>query len=102
MMVAPHSCFEKSLETSCFEQEIAVMKTLTVDAGDRIRIRDANPGETFACIDNGDGSVTLRKVEPVQPPLAKVRIEKRGGYSVGVLDRPISEAALKEALDEFP
>jgi hypothetical protein len=85
-----------------FEWEITTVKTLTVDAHKRIRIRDANPGEVFACTDNGDGSITLRKVEPVHARPAKVRIEKRGGFSVGVLDRPISEAALKEALDEFP
>jgi hypothetical protein len=33
---------------------------------------------------------------------AKVRIEKRGQYHVGVLDRPINEESLKEALAEFP
>ena len=33
---------------------------------------------------------------------AKVRIEKRGPYSVGVLDRPISEQAIEEAMREFP
>jgi hypothetical protein len=32
----------------------------------------------------------------------RVRIEKRDGYSVGVLDHPISEAAIKKALSEFP
>ena len=78
------------------------MKTLTVDAHKRIRIKDAHPGEVFACTDNGHGSITLGEVEPVQARPAKVRIEKRGRFSVGVLDRPISEAALKEALDEFP
>ena len=33
---------------------------------------------------------------------AKVRIEKRGQYHVGVPDRPLNEKFLKEALAEFP
>jgi hypothetical protein len=34
-------------------------------------------------------------------PPAKVRIQRRGAYDVGVLDRSINEEALKKALDEF-
>ena len=33
---------------------------------------------------------------------AKVRIEKRGQYHIGVLDHPIDEEAIKDALAEFP
>jgi hypothetical protein len=33
---------------------------------------------------------------------ARVSIEKRNGYSVGVIDNPISENAIKKALSEFP
>ena len=34
--------------------------------------------------------------------LDALSIEKRGQFSVGVLDRPIDEQALKEALADFP
>ena len=33
---------------------------------------------------------------------ASVRVEKKEGFTVGVLDRPIDEKALSEALNEFP
>jgi hypothetical protein len=44
----------------------------------------------------------LTRLEPSQPRPAKVTVKKEGRYSVGCLDRPINEAALKEALAEFP
>jgi hypothetical protein len=79
-----------------------MMKTLTVDAHKRVRIPDARPGQVFAYEHNGN-RVTLTEVKPVQePPPANVRFEKRGRYTVGVLDRPIDEQALKQALEEFP
>jgi len=39
-------------------------------------------------------------VHPSRP--GTVRVKKRDGFSVGVLDHPISEAAIKQALSEFP
>jgi hypothetical protein len=79
------------------------MKTLTVDAYKRVRIPDAQPGQVFAYENNGRGKRVLTEVRPVgEPRPAKVRIEKRGPYHVGVLDRPINQAALEEALADFP
>jgi hypothetical protein len=50
-----------------------------------------------------DGNYVLTKLEPVQlRGTAKVRIEKRGPYHVGVLDNPINEEALEDAVAEFP
>lgn len=48
--------------------------------------------------------VLLRSAKPGVPlrGTAKVRIEKRGQYHVGVLDPPINEEALKDAVAEFP
>jgi hypothetical protein len=73
------------------------------DSKKRVTIRLAKPGERFDVQAAGDGKFLLTRLEPVQgTPPAKVRIVKRGKYSVGVLDRPINEQALKEALSDFP
>jgi hypothetical protein len=74
---------------------------LTVDDQQRVRLPDAHPRQVFA-YENHEGTVTLRPVEAQQPVSANVRLEKRGGYTVLVSDQPISEAAIKEALAEFP
>ncbi len=77
--------------------------TVIADSKKRVTLRRANPGDRFDVQISADGKYILTKLEPVQDlPPAKVRIEKRGSYHVGVLDRPISEAALNEALVEFP
>jgi len=67
------------------------VKTLTVDAHKRVRIPDARPGQVFAYENDGGGRVTLIEVKPVESPPAKVRFEKRGRFTVGVVDRPIDE-----------
>jgi hypothetical protein len=68
-----------------------------------VTIRLAKPGERFDVRRAGEGKFVLTRLEPAQESRpAKVRIEKRGRYSVGVLDRPISEQAILEALSEFP
>jgi hypothetical protein len=78
------------------------MKTLTVDDSKRIRLPDAKPRQVFAYTNHADGSITLTRVEPVGGRPAHVKLEKRGKYTVGVLDRPINEEAFKQALEEFP
>ena len=63
----------------------------------------ASPGDRFDVRVSPEGKFILTKLEPVQEiPPAKVRIEKRGRYHLGVLDRPINEEALKEALADIP
>ena len=77
--------------------------TVVADSKKRVTLRRANPGDRFDVQISADGKYILAKLQPVRDlPPAKVRIEKRGPYHVGVLDRPINEATLKEALDEFP
>jgi hypothetical protein len=77
--------------------------TVVADNKKRVTIRHAKPGDRFDVQIAGDGRFVLTKLEPIhQTRLARVRIEKRDGYSVGVLDRPISEDAIKGALSEFP
>ena len=60
------------------------------------------PGSAFDVTRQPDGSIRVMEMEenPVRP--AKVRLEKRAGFTVGVSDQPISEAALKAALADFP
>ena len=76
--------------------------TVTTDSKRRVVLPSAKPGDVFEVQFSGEGKLVLTRLEPVEPRRARVKIEKRGGYSVGVLDRPINEAALKEALAEFP
>ena len=77
--------------------------TVTADSKKRVTLRLAKPGDRFDIQISANGQYILTKLEPVRSSkAAKVRIEKRGSYHVGVLDHPINEAALKEALAEFP
>ena len=78
--------------------------SVTVDAKKRVRLPDARPGEEFDVQASGDGIFVLRRLVPVKDSKrpAKVTLVKEGGFTVGVLDRPINEEALKEALAEFP
>ena len=58
------------------------------------------PGDSFVREVSGN-VVTFRKQEH-RPVTAKVHFEKRNGYTVGVLDTPVDEAAIQKALEEFP
>jgi hypothetical protein len=78
------------------------MKTLAVDKYQRIRLPDAKGGQKFAYSNNGDGTLTLTLVKPVESAPAKVRFVKRGRFTVGILNRPIDPDALREALADFP
>ena len=77
--------------------------TVVADNKRRVTLRRANPGDRFDVQISPERKYILTRLEPVRDlPPAKVRIKKRGSYHVGVLDRPINEAALKEAVAEFP
>jgi hypothetical protein len=76
---------------------------LRSDNQGRISCREFFPPKAaFDATRQPDGSV--RVVELVEKTVrpAKVRFEKRGRYTVGVSDQPVTEAAIKEALAEFP
>ena len=76
---------------------------MTVIADNKKRVTlPTKPGERFDVRILGDGQFMLTRLEPARPHPAKVTVRKEGRYSVGRVDRPISEAALKEALAEFP
>ena len=77
--------------------------TVVADNKKRVTLRLANPGDRFDVQASGNGKYILTRLEPVEPSRpAKVRVEKRGRYHVGVLDRPINVEVLTEALAEFP
>jgi hypothetical protein len=96
------SDYRKNLEIKPAKWEIPTM-TVVADSKKRITLRIAKPGDRFDVQVVSAGSCVLTKLEPVrQKSSAKVRIEKRGRYHVGVLDHPINEEAIKEALAEFP
>ena len=79
------------------------MKTLTVDDYQRVRLPDVKPRQVFAHEKSPDGRIILTPV--VQPEVRpnKVRFEKRGGRTVGIIEGAVfNEAALKQALAEFP
>ena len=50
----------------------------------------------------GDGQFVLTRLEQVQLQAAKVTVRKSGRYSVGRVDRVISQTAIRDALAEFP
>ncbi|HEY5913792.1 MAG TPA: hypothetical protein VJA21_24650 [Verrucomicrobiae bacterium] len=74
---------------------------VTADAKKRVVLPMAKPGDAFRVMCE-PGRILLVKLESVEPQPAKVRFEKRGRFTVGVVDRPIDEQALREALEEFP
>ena len=76
--------------------------TVVADDKHRVTLRHAKPGERFDVAIVEPGKYVLTKLEPAQPRPARVRIEKRNGYTVGILNEPIDMAALKEALADFP
>ena len=65
-------------------------------------MRQAKPGERFGVAIVGPGKYVLTKLEPVKPRANRVKSVKRDGYTVRICDQPVSEAAIREALADFP
>ncbi|MFO1460232.1 MAG: hypothetical protein U1G08_12570 [Verrucomicrobiota bacterium] len=76
--------------------------TVVADSRKCVLLPTVQPGERFELQIAGAGKFVLTRLEsePIHP--VNVTIEQRGGVSVGILDRPIDEQALAEALNEFP
>ncbi|MGA2555714.1 MAG: hypothetical protein ABSG04_05515 [Verrucomicrobiota bacterium] len=92
----------KTLETRPNKWEIPTM-TVVADNKKRVTLHLAKPGDRFDVQVASGGNFILTKLVPAQPMgSAKIRIEKRGPYHVGVLDQPVNEQALNEAVAEFP
>jgi hypothetical protein len=73
---------------------------MTVVADDKkcVPLPTAQPGDRFDLQIAGEGKYLLTQLEAAPASPSQVRIEKREGFSVGVLDRSIDERALAEAL----
>ena len=75
--------------------------TVTADDKKRVVLPSAKPGDRFD-VQTLATSFVLHRLEPAAAKTAKVTVEKKEEYTVGILDRPIDEKAFREALDEFP
>lgn len=75
---------------------------VTADAKKRVVLPVAKPGESFDIEASGEGTFVLRRLKAPRSRPAKVRLQKRGGFTVGILSKPINDVALNEALAEFP
>ena len=76
--------------------------TAIADSKHRVTLRQARPGDRFDVEIPEEGKYVLTRLEPTKPKPSRVRFEKRNGYTVGISDRPVSEHAIRDALDEFP
>ncbi len=76
--------------------------TVITDNKCRVVLPMAKPGELYDVQFSDRGKLMLTKLEPVESRPAKVRIVKRDGFTVGVLNQPINEASILDALSDFP
>ena len=76
---------------------------MTVIADNKKRVTlPTKPGERFDVQTVGDEKFILTRLAPVATRKANVTYKKVDGFTVGKLGHSINEAALKEALAEFP
>ena len=102
-MLSCHAPFfdEKALEKKTIGWDSPTM-TVKTDNKRRVVLPLAKPGDLFDVQFSGRGKLILTKLEPVESRPAKVRIIKRDGFTVGILDQPINDGAIRDALSEFP
>jgi len=76
---------------------------MTVIADNKKRVTlPTKPGERFDLQAIGQDKFVLTRLAPVPDRPARVKMQKKDGFTVGKLDHKINEAALQEALAEFP
>jgi hypothetical protein len=75
--------------------------TVIADEKKSVILPTARPGDRFDLQVISEGKIVLVPLAGASKP-ANVTIEKKDGFTVGVLDQPIDEQAIKEALNEFP
>ena len=84
-----------------FEWDVTGM-TVVVDLKNCVQLPTAQPGDHFDLQVAGVGKFVHTRLDSDPNPPDNVRIERRGGFTVGVLDRSIDEQSLTEALSECP
>ena len=72
------------------------------DAKKRVVLPVAKPGDSFDVEASGEGTFVLRRLNAPRSRPTRVRLQKRGRFTVGILSKPIDDVALNEALAEFP
>lgn len=73
---------------------------VTVDEKRRVALpQPVQPGDEFDLAPAGQSGFVLTRVERSRSP---VSLERKDGYLVAVTDYPITQAATRQALDEFP
>ena len=75
--------------------------TVITDNKKRVTL-PTKPGSRFDLQAVGKDKFILIRLEPVQARKSRVTFRKKNGFTVGKLDHPINNAALREALAEFP
>ncbi|HUD49256.1 MAG TPA: hypothetical protein VMR33_20680 [Candidatus Baltobacteraceae bacterium] len=78
------------------------MITTKADNRKRLVVPQAKPGQVYSVHDNGDGSFTLKAVEPKASSLPTCRLADEDGFRVAAPNQPINEPAIKELLADFP
>ena len=76
--------------------------TVVADEKKSVALPGAKPGDRFDLQVISEGKILLTPLTSSSTQPAAVRVEKKDGFTVGILDRPIDEKALSEALNEFP
>jgi hypothetical protein len=76
--------------------------TVVADEKKSVTLPSAKPGDRFDLQVISEGKILLTPLGSSSTQSVNVRIEKKDGFTVGILDRPIDEQALSEALNEFP
>ncbi len=76
--------------------------TVVADEKNSVTLPTAKPGDRFDLQVISEGKILLTPLSSTSAQSGNVRIEKKDGFTVGVLDHSIDEPALSEALNEFP
>jgi len=77
--------------------------TIICDAKKRVVLPGSKPGDCFDVRRLDSERLMVVRLKPAEAKPNKVRFEKRGRFTVGVVDAPpITHEAIAEALEEFP
>lgn len=77
--------------------------TIIADAKKRVTLPGSSPGEAFDVQFLDENKMLLVRLKRPESKPHRVRFEKQGRFTVGVVDAAVvSREAIAEALEEFP